>query len=212
MMKISRNVLFGLVIVLTNVFFILIVSTELRYGKDARNQELPLFHPSLLSRRKREQRESIVRDRLTRRQLRNVTATTTTTTKQEAEELQEEERPPLGSIIDENDKVTGDSQFLLDFAIIGFGKCGTSTMLQWLDSHPEVQCLPEEIWDLMHSRPQGLIRKLYSDLPPDEHYQRGYKCPGDITQPHILQYFETLWPKTKLFVGIRHPVRYVYNN
>jgi len=58
----------------------------------------------------------------------------------------------------------------------------------------------------MNGKPQRLIRMLYEELP-EGNFQRGYKCPGDITQPHILKYFETLWPKTKLFVGIRHPVR-----
>lgn len=33
--------------------------------------------------------------------------------------------PPLASLIDSQGNVTGDVQFLLDFAIVGFGKCGT---------------------------------------------------------------------------------------
>lgn len=37
--------------------------------------------------------------------------------------------PPLDSIIDENMNIIGDPQPLLDFAIIGFGKCGTSTLM-----------------------------------------------------------------------------------
>lgn len=32
--------------------------------------------------------------------------------------------PPLESIIDQHGNITGDPQILLDFAIIGFGKCG----------------------------------------------------------------------------------------
>jgi hypothetical protein len=32
--------------------------------------------------------------------------------------------PPLASLIDSQGNVTGDVQFLLDFAIVGFGKCG----------------------------------------------------------------------------------------
>jgi hypothetical protein len=37
--------------------------------------------------------------------------------------------PPLDSIIDKNMNIIGDPQPLLDFAIIGFGKCGTSTLM-----------------------------------------------------------------------------------
>jgi hypothetical protein len=32
--------------------------------------------------------------------------------------------PPLASLFDSQGSVTGDVQFLLDFAIVGFGKCG----------------------------------------------------------------------------------------
>jgi hypothetical protein len=37
--------------------------------------------------------------------------------------------PPLDSVIDENMTIIGDPQPFLDFAIIGFGKCGTSTLM-----------------------------------------------------------------------------------
>lgn len=34
--------------------------------------------------------------------------------------------PPLSSLLDQHGNVTGNVQFLLDFAIVGFGKCGTT--------------------------------------------------------------------------------------
>lgn len=46
---------------------------------------------------------------------------------------------------------------------------------------------------------------LFQQLPPGP-YKRGYKCPVDLTQQHIIEYYRTLWPKTKLIIGIRHPV------
>lgn len=38
-------------------------------------------------------------------------------------------RPPLGSLIHTNHSIIGDVQFLLDFAIVGFPKCGTTTLM-----------------------------------------------------------------------------------
>jgi hypothetical protein len=136
-------------------------------------------------------------------------------TEEEVEELRERSRirrtrminytrPRLSELIS-NGTVIGDPQFLLDFVVAGFGKCGTSTMMHWLADHPEVQSFRDEIWELMRSNPAGLIDMLYNSLPPG-HYKRGYKSPGEITQAHILEYLAKYWPKTRLVVGLRHPI------
>jgi hypothetical protein len=39
---------------------------------------------------------------------------------------------------DTKQRITGDVQFLLDFAIIGFAKSGTTALSKWLDTHPEI--------------------------------------------------------------------------
>jgi hypothetical protein len=44
-------------------------------------------------------------------------------------EYEDHALPPLDSIVDQNLTIIGDPQPVLDFAIIGFGKCGTSTLL-----------------------------------------------------------------------------------
>jgi hypothetical protein len=144
--------------------------------------------------------------------------------------------PSLDSIIDENMTLIGDPQPLLDFAIIGFGKCGTSTLMYelflsltattaivrkvalrvrflpiivalciryWLADHPELQVIRHEVYDLVRSQPGRLVKRLHQltqNLP------RGYKCPTDVNQEHVLDYYRRYFPKTKLFVGIRHPV------
>lgn len=115
-------------------------------------------------------------------------------------------RPPLDSLIDKDGNITGDVQFLLDFAIVGFGKCGTSTLMHLLAQHAEVACFRQEIWELIHSRPAQLVQLLYKNFPPSPHLKRGYKCPAEITEPHILDYYRKFWPRTKLIVGIRHPI------
>lgn len=112
-------------------------------------------------------------------------------------------------------------QSLLDFAVVGFGKCGTTTLLRWLSRHPQVRCLPDENWELMKGRPDDLARWLYQELPADpiysssplpvnpyRRYRRCYKCPADVTQPHVVGYLRLYWPRTKLVVSIRHPVRW----
>jgi len=95
------------------------------------------------------------------RQPRNVTSLITT-------DDHHYQRPSLRQIVNATDHIIGDSQFLLDFAIVGFGKCGTSTMMSWLGQHPEVACIHQ------------LIRRLYRNLPAHGHFKRGYKCPADL--------------------------------
>lgn len=109
-------------------------------------------------------------------------------------------RPPLTSLVDGN-KVIGDPQFLLDFAILGFAKCGTTTMMNWLNQQ-QAHCFPDEIYDLMHQKPAQLIRRLYNER------KNCYKSPNDISQAHVLEYFRRYWPSTPLFVGVRHPIRW----
>lgn len=94
---------------------------------------------------------------------------------------------------------------LLQFAIIGFGKCGTTSVLKWLQSHSEIAVMPVENYDLMRHQPEQLIRKL-EGLPA--YKLKGYKSPVDVTLPHVLQYFADYFPRAKLIVGVRHPVQW----
>jgi hypothetical protein len=86
-----------------------------------------------------------------------------------------DDRLPLDQLVDpHNNTIIGDVQFLLDFSIIGFGKCGTSTMMHWLAGHKDIRSFRREVWDLVGFRPDKLIRRLYQDLPAGN-YKRGYK-------------------------------------
>ena len=116
-------------------------------------------------------------------------------------------RPPLESLIQDRYKnVTGDPQFLLDFAIVGYPKCGTGTMKDWLRNHPEAQMHTHEMQSLSLGRPAHAIEKLYKRLPEGD-YKRGYKSPFDITNKGgALDSLQTYWPQTKLIVGVRHPI------
>lgn len=84
-------------------------------------------------------------------------------------------RPPIETILNlETSEIIGDPRFLLDFAIVGFGKCGTTTMMNWLADNPQVQIFRNEVWQLMHGRPANLVRLLYDELDTG-HFKRGYK-------------------------------------
>lgn len=115
-------------------------------------------------------------------------------------------RPAYRDIVDQWGNITQDVSDLLQFAIVGFGKCGTTSIMDWIGEHPSLKCFPEESNDLMKSNPAGLLAKLYT--LPSGTIQRGYKSPLDLTMPHITQQIAELFPKTKLIVGIRHPIRW----
>lgn len=114
--------------------------------------------------------------------------------------------PPLESILSENGTVIGNPQSLLHFATIGFGKCGTTSLMRWLADHPELQSLKSEVWALVGQEPERLIRRLHRKLTLNK--KRGYKCPGDILADYVLDYYRDWWPQTKFFVAIRHPVEF----
>ena len=116
-------------------------------------------------------------------------------------------RPPLDSLV-KNDTILGNVDFLLDFAVIGFAKTGSTTMKNWLcNNHSESRCLAGEARSLFWNAPSKMVQQLYNDIPQGD-FKRGYKCPNDIGRVNTLTYFQRYWPNTKIFIGIRHPVRW----
>lgn len=118
--------------------------------------------------------------------------------------------PELDEIVDSDNRLIGDPQFLLDFAIIGIEKCGTSTLMKWLGEHPEVFCFQHEEPSLFMNQPGVLAKRLYGHKTGED-FKRGYKNPIDLFQPSSLMNLQQFYPETKLIVTIRHPVRYVSN-
>jgi hypothetical protein len=132
-------------------------------------------------------------------------------------------RPPLSSLINKthilvdpyftstissNNNNIYNVSWLLDFAIIGFGKSGTSSVLYWLSQQDHVSAFTPEVWELMLHQPHKMVEYLYRDLPRERHLRRGYKGPSDVTQAHVIDYFRNYFPQTKLIVGLRHPIRF----
>lgn len=116
-------------------------------------------------------------------------------------------RPPLASLVKEGSmtEITGDVQFLLDFAIVGYPKTATTTTLIWLANQTEVQMYDHEVYHLKDGEPAEMVRQLYA-LPEGSDYKRGYKAPRDIHNVRALDAFAKYFPKTKFIVGLRHPV------
>ena len=116
-------------------------------------------------------------------------------------------RPPYRSVMALNGTIIGDVSNILNFAVIGFGKCGTSTIQDWLQLHPQIQCYPKEVYSMYKNQPHEVVHKMYY-LPNSEdvNVRRGYKSPADLCFPHVMPYFRRYFPKTVLIVGIRHPV------
>ena len=101
-------------------------------------------------------------------------------------------------------------QFLLDFAIVGNAKCGTSTIMNWLGLHPQIQIPQDELYHLKYEEPWDLLGVFYhyfgdvSMLRPDS--IKGYKSPNDVGEERPMRLIRTYFPQTKLIVGIRHPI------
>lgn len=130
-------------------------------------------------------------------------------------------------------EIIGNVQFLLDFAVVGFGKCGTTTLLQWLQEKSEkakggtvVRAPNYEAQFLVNRRPSQLVRKMYqfgieeeeareaNELQPHEKIVKGFKNPSDIRRPHSRALLKQYWPETPLIVTVRHPVEWlvsIYN-
>ena len=142
--------------------------------------------------------------------------------------------PPLESLVEQDKnqdpKIVADVQFLLDFAVVGFGKCGTTSLLHWLqqkDNTTEtttgtlVRAPNYEAQFLRNKRPAQLVRKMYqfgveeqearnnNKLLPHEKIVKGFKNPSDIRRPKSRDLLTQYWPQTKLIVTVRHPVEWM---
>ena len=115
-------------------------------------------------------------------------------------------RPPLKRLVKNDYKgILGDVSWLLDFAIVGHSKTSTTTQMNWLANHEEIAMYSWELHALSEGRPAKLVRELY-ELPRGSHLKRGYKSPHELQRTKIVQFYQRYWPRTKLIVGLRHPV------
>ena len=101
-----------------------------------------------------------------------------------------------------------DYSYLLDVAVIGHSKSGTSSILNWFQNHPEIFIKHREERIVVNGPANAVVqlkRKGYS-IFRDQGLKIAYKRPGDITHPYRLAVLHDHFPHTKLMIGIRHPV------
>mmetsp|Transcript_11518 Transcript_11518/g.24551 ORF Transcript_11518/g.24551 Transcript_11518/m.24551 type:complete len:531 (-) Transcript_11518:122-1714(-) len=131
--------------------------------------------------------------------------------KQITQTQKEEDWPPLSSLLDINGHIQEgtDLSGFLDFSIIGFPKTATTSILRHLSDLTD--SLPKEHCDLVVNDTVKLLTNIF-----DDHAQRdksssekrliGIKCPQDVSAEWSIHNYAKYFPKTKLIVGIRHPV------
>jgi len=79
--------------------------------------------------------------------------------------------------------------------------------MNWMADHEEIQMYHHEVHSLKNGLPGELVNLLY-ELPSGRQYKRGYKSPNDIMTIESMGAIRTYWPKTKLIIGVRHPVKW----
>ena len=123
--------------------------------------------------------------------------------------------PSYQSLV-QNGTVTGNVQFLVQFVIAGFSKCGTSSLTSWLSSHPAIQMPGEERFDLIERDVPNLVQRMHrlyknKAVAVAQHqgrYIQGYKQPKDVTFPQAIEALHRYFPQAKLIVTVRHPIRW----
>jgi hypothetical protein len=138
--------------------------------------------------------------------------------------------PPIDSLLNITNNVTGkafratiigDVSDLLDFAVIGVAKCGTSTMMEYLNQPPLSFVFQGERCAVGAKTPERMIPALYRVATEYDrnrtgssgrtgregrHTLIGIKCPSAISESMVA--FSKRFPHTKFIVGLRHPVHW----
>lgn len=123
-------------------------------------------------------------------------------------------RPPLSSLIsDDRKNITAQVDWILDFIVAGHPKCGTTSLMHALYQHPQVLMYNHEVHSLQNGKAAELVELLHS-LPESNgtrgrdyySYKRSYKAPNEIRRSLTLWLIRQYFPRTKLVVGLRHPV------
>jgi len=126
-------------------------------------------------------------------------------------------------------QIFGDVQFLLDFAIVGFGKCGSTSILNWFKAADSslVRALGNEPQWLTADRPDKMVNFLHvayatqqeqcikegtfdPSLPTlQQRLFKGMKNPTMVHRPPTRSYIRKYWGKTPLIISLRHPVHWM---
>jgi hypothetical protein len=73
--------------------------------------------------------------------------------------------------------------------------------------HRDIKAMQGEVTLLQRGHPAQLVKLIYGSLPQGP-YLRGYKSPSDAEDERAIRMLSTHFPTTKLFIGLRHPVKW----
>jgi len=104
------------------------------------------------------------------------------------------------------------TQDLIDFAVVGFPKCGTTFLLRGiLGSSPHIYMGPKnargdylEMHQMAFGNLSGFLSYFPSHKSPSVKY--GFKEPLSLYWEPSLYHMSTYFPKAKLIVTLRHPI------
>ena len=111
-------------------------------------------------------------------------------------------------------EIIGDVNFLLNWAVLGFAKCGTTSLLKYLNTEKSSIDLEHERCDAGYSNRYDrnmstLIHSLYHDLYVPNNgnaaVSRGLKCPKGLVSLSVVN-FDRYFPSTQIIIGVRHPI------
>lgn len=112
--------------------------------------------------------------------------------------------PPLHDLV-QGWNITGNVSFLMDFAIVGFPKTGTSSLMFYLEQYKSsIYTFRDERCELSWNQHVRLINDMYPQYSPQR--RMGIKCPGNLEVDLALSNYHDIFPTTKFIVGLRHPI------
>lgn len=112
-----------------------------------------------------------------------------------------------------------DGKVSLDFFVAGFPKCGTTSLQEGLGAHSEIE-MPESETNVLTTpgTDDVIYEKMMEELLPlvsknNRNVKYGIKNPIGLGRGanslRAVQRLRTLFPDTKLVIGLRHPVLYL---
>ena len=137
------------------------------------------------------------------------------------------ECPPISKFV-KGYKVKGNIEWLLDFAVVGSAKCGTSFLLRYIGNSTETLMPKYEVCKMSKNRPDELVKLYYNaslvagkyhresslDKESDVHVPapakviNGLKCPKSLGTQLGVANFAKYFPNMKYIVTMRHPVKW----
>eukprot|EP00562_Extubocellulus_spinifer_P004880 CAMPEP_0178531714 /NCGR_PEP_ID=MMETSP0696-20121128/33580_1 /TAXON_ID=265572 /ORGANISM="Extubocellulus spinifer, Strain CCMP396" /LENGTH=505 /DNA_ID=CAMNT_0020163647 /DNA_START=78 /DNA_END=1595 /DNA_ORIENTATION=+ len=126
------------------------------------------------------------------------------------------EVPPLSELVQE-EEVHGDISWMVDFAIIGNPKCGTTFLMHWLSRPDDTAVYNGELCSLSHEKPHEVAGTFYDQVTDSgrialtnegHRIKGGLKCPKEISTERGLENWSRFFPETKFIISTRHPVEW----